>query len=166
MFLVKPRCSTDFTNMIPFAMFLFRIRLRCSWTRILCTCVCAYLIGGRAALPADRQLYCSCSRGSMSPACPLRMLVWTSLKVKKKPSQHHPHPLSSPSRRNNGTPPCNMSFCACFPQHRPGLRSWGHCYKTNLSSDCSQEDTHTYTPHSLLTLVHLDAASPPPLHLH
>lgn len=93
----------------------------------------------------------------MSPACPLRMLVWTSLKKNKSPASithtHYPHLPARTMEHLPTTSSFPRSLKHLVPTVLSSSEEPGHCY---LSSDCSHEDTHTHN--SLLTLVHLVAS--------
>lgn len=120
------------------------------------------------------------AEGTASPACPLRMLDLMSFKrkeKKKRNSQHHPHPLSPSSSKNNGAPPyiplLSQESRSLVPTVLSCSEELGYCYTADLSSDCTQEDTHSFhTPKHTALLVNslsrcnLAATSPPPPPLH
>lgn len=66
------------------------------------------------------------AEGTPSPACPLRMLDWTSLKKKGTASITHTHYPHHPARtmEHLQTSPFPRSLGARFPQYCPVQRSW------------------------------------------
>lgn len=135
---------------------------------ILWICVCGCLKGDVVPFQQADSSIVPAAEGTQSPACPLRMLDWTSLKKQKTASitrAHYPHHPARTMEHLQTSPSFPRSRSARFPQYCPVLRSCAIVRRPTCQLIVPRR-MHTPFTHLSHTTLLVNSLSAPHLHPH